>query len=152
MIELFEEIIELYARQIDIISQFNKVSEEKAKILKSNDMSMLNSMIKLEEALLMKFSLAENKKQKVLNVLKNQYGIKKFTKRILHKYLQPEQIRKAEKLTQQFYTSLEEQERLKTFNMKIVETRLEELKSALDIIEKRRSRYIEPKVLLDRRI
>ena len=140
MIELFEEIIELYARQIDIISQFNKVSEEKAKILKSNDMSMLNSMIKLEEALLMKFSLAENKKQKVLNVLKNQYGIKKFTKRILHKYLQPEQIRKAEKLTQQFYTSLEEQERLKTFNMKIVETRLEELKSALDIIEKRRSR------------
>lgn len=152
MTELFEEIIELYAKQIEIISQFNKVSEEKAKILKSNDTDMLNSIIKFEEALLMKFSLTENKRQRVLNMLKNQYGIKKITKRIMHKYLTLEQIRKTEKLTKQFHSNLEEQERLKVFNMKVVETRLEELKAALDIIEKKNSRYIGPKVLLDKRV
>lgn len=152
MIELFDEIIEIYAKQIDIINQFNEVSEEKAKILRSNDTTMLNSMIKFEEALLMKFSLAENKKQRALNVLKNQYGIKKITKRVMHKFLPPGQIRKAEKLTHQFYDNLEEQERLKVLNMKIVETRLEELKAALDIIEKKSNSYQEPNILLDKRI
>ncbi|MFA7672282.1 MAG: flagellar export chaperone FlgN [Clostridia bacterium] len=152
MIELFEEVMSLYSKQIDIIDQFNAVSKEKANILKSNDISMLNSIIKLEEALLMRFSLAENKKQRALNILKNQYGIKKFTKRIMHKYLEPDQIRKAEKLTERFYSDLVEQEKLKTLNVKIVETRLEELRSALDIIEKKSERYYEPNVLLDKRV
>ncbi|MFA5341715.1 MAG: flagellar export chaperone FlgN, partial [Clostridia bacterium] len=136
MTELFEEIMDLYSKQIDLIGQFNSLSAEKTKILKSNDLSMLNSMIKYEEALLMKFSLTENRKQKALNILKNQYGIRKFTKRVMHKYLEPDQRKKAERLTRKYYENMNEQARLKNVNVKIVETRLEDLRSALDIIEK----------------
>ncbi len=152
MTELFEEIMDLYSKQIDLIGQFNSLSAEKTKILKSNDLSMLNSMIKYEEALLMKFSLTENRKQKALNILKNQYGIRKFTKRVMHKYLEPDQRKKAERLTRKYYENMNEQARLKNVNVKIVETRLEDLRSALDIIDKKSSRYFNSNVLVDKRV
>lgn len=72
MTNLFEEIMDLYSKQVDIISQFNEVSQQKVKILESNDTSMLNSIIKYEEALLMKFTAVENKRQRTLDIVKDQ--------------------------------------------------------------------------------
>ena len=152
MTNLFEEIMDLYSKQVDIISQFNEVSQQKVKILENNDTSMLNSIIKYEEALLMKFTAVENKRQRTLDIVKDQYGVKKITKRIMRKHLNGNQIKQADQLSKELNTHLEEQHKLKLLNMKIVETRLHELKSALDIIEKRSNEYLEPKVLLDKKV
>ncbi|MFA5340373.1 MAG: hypothetical protein WC332_01215, partial [Clostridia bacterium] len=67
-------------------------------------------------------------------------------------YLEPDQRKKAERLTRKYYENMNEQARLKNVNVKIVETRLEDLRSALDIIDKKSSRYFNSNVLVDKRV
>lgn len=152
MRNMFEEVVDLYADQVEILNQFNQVSEKKAEVLKSNNILSLNSMIRLEESLLMKLSLLENKRQKTLNSIRHEYGIKKLTKRSIKKHLNPSQIERMEILSERLQADLEKQEKLKFVNYKIVESKMEELKSILDVIDDRSSLYLPKTTLLDRKV
>ncbi|MBN2853889.1 MAG: flagellar export chaperone FlgN [Clostridia bacterium] len=150
---IMNDIFDTYKQEVEVLESFNQISKEKSKVVKKNDMKVLNSMIRTEEALLMKLACLEAKKQKALEIFRNENNIKdKVSMRTLKKHLDKNEIQRFDQLSKKFSQSLIEQEQYKTENEKLIENRLEYLDNLLIIIEKENSKYSKSDVLIDKKV
>lgn len=150
---IMNDIFDTYKQEVEVLESFNQISKEKSKVVKRNDIKMLNSIIRTEEALLMKLAYLETKKQKALEIFKKENNIKdKVSIRILKKHLNKSELQSFDNLSKKFSESLIEQERYKAENEKLIENRLIYLDNLLGIIEKENTKYGRSEVLVDKKV
>lgn len=147
------DIFNMYKQEVDVLDAFNQISKEKANVVKRNDIKLLNSIIRGEEALLMKLAYLANKKQKALENFKEENSIKKkVSLRVLKKHLTKDELKQFNKLSDRFTQSIITQEGYKVENEKLINARLGYLDSLLDEIEKENTRYTKEEVLVDKKV
>lgn len=114
---LVQDIYEIYAEEVEMLTGFIRVSMEKRDVLKQKDLMQLDKIIRTEEALLMKFTFLQSRRRKAMNMFKNQYNINgEFTLKHMNNYLTPEEQDQFAMVKKQYALAIKQQQDLNNFN------------------------------------
>jgi|GEM_PF-2272585 len=151
---LFQDIYTIYAAQAEILDCFADLSRKKSELIKQNDTARLDQMIKAEEALLMKFSFMEQKRQKALEMFRNEKNIQgNIDADTLDQYLNKEEQQKFDALRERFSAAIEEQRKTNDLNKRMLNTKATYMDYILNVIDnKQNGAAVAPKSIIDKRV
>lgn len=150
----FSDVLKIYQNEVEILGCFTEISEGKSEALKRNRVEELDKIIRTEEVLLMKFAVLEKKKQKILEIIKAQYGIdSKISNELIRRNMTEEEYENLGKLRRRFTGILDKQEKSTYINRKIIQQRNESIDMLLNEIEDKNhsATVVNKSSLLDRR-
>ena len=125
------------------------------RVHQDSDIGRLNQIIKAEEALLMKFSIMESRRQKALEMLKNENSINGvINSSVLNEYLEDDDFDLFNAVTERFTVAMRQQKENNEFNKRLLASKLNYIDYILKVIDRKQtgeSEYVTNNII-DRRI